>query len=89
MSDAPAVQQTMFPELVVESPGGEMPRSNGLTDVEIHAHAHWLVALRVRSLIDGELEGRRLVAAREMLAFTVLGHARQWPWCAAGAEVGS
>jgi hypothetical protein len=52
-----------------------------LTSEQIHNYQHKLVRDRVTALLDAELKGRKLDIARDLLAFTLLGHTRLYPDC--------
>lgn len=52
---------------------------------ELDAFQHTLIRQRLRALIAGDLKGRPLQAARQMLAYTVIGHRRFFPDCPAAA----
>lgn len=52
-----------------------------LTNAEVHALNHTLIAGRIRELMITDARGRRLEVLRELLAYSLIGHARQWPTC--------
>lgn len=54
-----------------------------LSNEEIHAFNHTLIRQRVGALIAGDLTGRKLTNARDILAFSIVGHDRLWPTCPA------
>ncbi len=58
-----------------------------MTQDEIHAYAHNVVRVRVTELAAGELTGRPLAIAQNLLAHTLIGHARIWPSCPASVKV--
>ncbi len=55
--------------------------SMGMTPEQIHNYQHKLVRDRIIALLDSELTGRKLAIARDLLAFTLLGHSRLYPDC--------
>ena len=56
-----------------------------LTDEQIHVYTHDLIRMRLLALIADDLKGVKLRTARDIAAYTIAGHARLWPTCAASA----
>lgn len=56
-----------------------------MTRADLDAFQHTLIRQRITTLIADDLTGRSLETARQMLAYTIIGHRRFFPDCPAAA----